>query len=132
MSLRKEDEQHSIYKKPQQYHFALLLYPYITPVFIRLMRFLVRAKIPAEDGNKMVQDPNFLKNLEEYMNKVKPEAAYFLPLDGDRAMAFILNIDNNYEVPSLVEPLFQRMGAKVEVIPVMNFDDLKKGISESR
>jgi hypothetical protein len=47
----------------------------------------------------------------------------------DRAMAFILNIDNNYEVPSLVEPLFQRMGAKVEVIPVMNFDDLKKGIS---
>lgn len=75
------------------------------------------------------RDPNFLKNLEEYMNKVKPEAAYFLPLDGDRAMAFILNIDNNYQVPSLVEPLFQRMGAKVEVIPVMNFDDLKKGIS---
>ena len=56
------------------------------------MKFLVRAKIPAEAGNKMVQDPNFLKNLEEYMNKVKPEAAYFLPLDGDRAMAFILNI----------------------------------------
>jgi hypothetical protein len=70
--------------------------------------------------------------ITKYMNKVKPEAAYFLPLDGDRAMAFILNIDNNYEVPSLVEPLFQRMGAKVEVIPVMNFDDLKKGISESR
>jgi hypothetical protein len=31
----------------------------------------------------------------------------------DRAMAFILNIDNNYEVPSLVEPLFQGMSAKV-------------------
>jgi hypothetical protein len=45
------------------------------------MRFLGRTKIPADAGNKMVQDPNFPKNLEEYMNKVKPEAAYFLPLD---------------------------------------------------
>ena len=29
------------------------------------MRFLILAKIPTEDGNKMVQDPNFLKKLEE-------------------------------------------------------------------
>ena len=28
------------------------------------MRFLIRTRIPTEDGNKMVQDPNFLKNLE--------------------------------------------------------------------
>jgi hypothetical protein len=35
-------------------------------------RFLIRAKIPTEAGNKMVQN---LKNLEEYMNKAKPEAA---------------------------------------------------------
>ena len=96
------------------------------------MRFLVRAKIPTEAGNKMVQDPNFLKNLEDYMNKAKPEAAYFLPLDGDRAMAFIVNMESNYQVPSFAEPLFQRMDAKVEVIPVMNFDDLKKGLSQSR
>lgn len=96
------------------------------------MRLLVRAKIPVDAGNKMVQDPNFLKNLEQYMNKVKPEAAYFTPIDGDRAMSFILNIDNNYEMPSIVEPLFQEMGAKVEVFPVMNFDDLKKGISQMR
>ena len=39
------------------------------------MRFLIRAKIPTEAGNKMVRDPNFLKNLEEYMDKVKPEAS---------------------------------------------------------
>ena len=48
------------------------------------MRFLIRAKIPTEAGNKMVHDPNFLKNLEEYMDKVKPEAAYFMPSNGDR------------------------------------------------
>jgi hypothetical protein len=41
------------------------------------MRFLIRTRIPTEAGNKMVQDPNFLKNLEDYMNKVKPEAGIF-------------------------------------------------------
>ena len=96
------------------------------------MRFLIRTRIPTEAGNKMVQDPNFLKNLEEYMNKVKPEAAYFMPIDGHRSAAFIVNMENNDEVPALVEPLFQWMGANVDVIPVMNFEDLKKGISQNR
>jgi hypothetical protein len=46
------------------------------------MRFLIHAKIPTEDGNKMVEDPNFLKKLEEYINKVKAEAAYFFEAGG--------------------------------------------------
>jgi hypothetical protein len=80
----------------------------------------------------MVQDPNFLKSLEDYMNKVKPEAAYFMSIDGHRSAAFIVNIESNEQVPSLVEPLFQWMGANVDVIPVMYFDDLKKGLSGNR
>jgi hypothetical protein len=96
------------------------------------MRFLIRTRIPTEAGNKMVQDPNFMKNLEEYMNKVKPEAAYFMPIEGHRSAAFIVNMESNDEVPAVVEPLFQWMGANVDVIPVMNFDELKKGISQNR
>ena len=94
------------------------------------MRFLIRTRIPTEAGNKMVQDPNFLKNLEEYMNKVKPEAAYFMPIEGHRSAAFIVNMESNDKVPTIVEPLFQWMGANVDVIPVMNFDELKKGLSQ--
>jgi hypothetical protein len=59
------------------------------------MRFLVRAKTPTDAGNKVVQDTNFLPKLEEYMNKVKPEAAYFMPIDGHRAGAFIVNVESN-------------------------------------
>jgi hypothetical protein len=91
------------------------------------MRFLVRARIPTEPGNKMVQDPNFLTNLEEYINKVKPEAAYFMPVEGQRSMAYIVNVERNDQLPSTVEPLFQ-WGANVDVIPVMNFEDLKNGL----
>ena len=91
------------------------------------MRFLIRARIPAEPGNKMLQDPNFVTKLEEYINKIKPEASYFMPVEGQRSMAYIVNVERNDEIPSKVEQLFQ-WGANVDVIPVMNFDDLKRGL----
>ena len=91
------------------------------------MRFLIRARTPTEAGNKVVQDPNFLTKLE-YMNKVKPEAAYFMPIEGQRAGAFIVNVESNEQLPAMVEPLFQWWGANVDAIPVMNFDELKRGL----
>lgn len=94
------------------------------------MRFIIRAKIPTEAGNRMVKDPNFLKNLEDYMNKAKPEAAYFFEADGNRVMAFIVDMQSVDQIPALAEPLFQ-MGANVEFHPVMSFDDLKKAIPRS-
>jgi hypothetical protein len=92
------------------------------------MRFLIRARTPTDSGNKVVQDPNFLSKLEEYMNKVKPEAAYFMPIEGHRAGAFIVNVESNEQIPAIVEPLFQWWGANVDVVPVMTFDELKKGL----
>lgn len=92
------------------------------------MRFIVRAKIPTEKGNKMVKDPKFIQNLEEYTNKIKPEASYFFEADGNRVCAFIVNIDSVDMIPTIAEPLFQEMGANVEFHPVMSFDDLKKAV----
>jgi hypothetical protein len=92
------------------------------------MRFIVRAKIPTEAGNKMVKDPKFIQNLEEYMNKVKPEASYFFEADGNRVCAFVLNFDTVDMIPVIAEPLFQEMGANVEFHPVMSFNDLKKAV----
>jgi hypothetical protein len=95
------------------------------------MRFLLLAKIPTGDGNKMVQDPNFLKKLEKYINKVKSEATYFFEADGNRVASFIVDIESADQIPVLAEPLFGGMGAHVEFHPVMSFDDLKKGIPQA-
>ena len=95
------------------------------------MRFLIRAKIPTEDGNKMVQDPNLLMKLERYRTKVKAEAAYFFEMDGNRVAAFIVDIQSADQIPILTEPLFSGMGAHVEFHPVMSLDDLKKGIPQA-
>ncbi len=62
------------------------------------MRFLIRARTPTDSGNKVVQDPNFLTKLE---------AAYFMPIEGHRAGAFIVNVESNEQIPAIVEPLFQ-------------------------
>ena len=95
------------------------------------MRFLIRATIPTEAGNMMVQDPNFLRKLEEYINKVNAEAAYFFEADGERVAAFIVEIQTADQIPVLAEPLFSGMGAHVELHPVMSLDDLKKGIPKA-
>ena len=92
------------------------------------MRFLVRAQIPTEIGNKMVKNPEFLQELENYINKVKAEASYFFEAGGDRTFVFIVNIESAEMIPSIAEPLFQDIGAKVEFHPVMVFEDLKKAI----
>jgi hypothetical protein len=96
------------------------------------MRFLIRAIMPTEAGNKAVQDPNFLKNLEDYMNKAKPEAVYFFEAGGERVAVFVVDMQSADQIPALAEPLFIGLGAKVEFHPAMNFDELKKGISQAR
>jgi hypothetical protein len=95
------------------------------------MRFLIRATIPTEDGNKMVQDPNFLRKLEEYVNKVNAEAAYFFEANGSRIASFIVDVQSADQIPVLGEPLFIKMGAHVEFHPVMSLEDLKKGIPKA-
>ena len=95
------------------------------------MRFLISARIPTEDGNKMVQDPNFLSKIEKYVKKVNAEATYFFEAGGNRIVTFIVDIQSAGQIPILVEPLFSGMGAHVEFHPVMSFDDLKKGIPQA-
>ena len=95
------------------------------------MRFIIDAKIPTEDGNKMVQDPNLLEKLEKYINKVKSEATYFFEADGNRVVSFIVDIESANQIPVLIEPLFSGMGAHVELHPVMSLYDLKKGIPQA-
>ncbi|MGA7369338.1 MAG: hypothetical protein WBX01_09425 [Nitrososphaeraceae archaeon] len=93
------------------------------------MRVVVRAMIPTTAGNKMVKDPNFLKNVEDYIEKVNCEAAYFTDLNGMRTMVFVLDLSSPDMIPAIAEPLFQEYDANVEIHPAMNLDDLKKAIS---
>ncbi len=98
---------------------------------IASMRFLVRAQIPTDAGNKMVKNPKFLQELEAYIKKVKAEAAYFFEAGGERTFAFIVDFESAEMIPVIAEPLFQDLGARVEFHPVMLLEDLKKAIEHT-
>ena len=65
------------------------------------MRFLVRAQISTDAGNKMIKNPQFMQNLEDYIKKVNAEASYFFEAGGDRTFVFIVNLESSDMIPSV-------------------------------
>jgi len=64
------------------------------------------------------------------MSKLKPEAAYFAPLDGKRAGMIFFDLTEPSQIVEVVEPLFLDLNATTELVPVMTGDDLRKGLSK--
>ena len=92
------------------------------------MRVLVRVILPTEAGNRAIKGQEFIKNIQSFMDNYKAEAAFFTPSNGDRSANFIIDMPSSDMMATIAEPFFQ-MGARVEMQPVMNFEDLKKGLS---
>jgi hypothetical protein len=93
------------------------------------MRMLLKILIPAEAGTRAIKDGSMARLLEGTLSKLKPEAAYFVAEDGLRTAMIFFDLKDTSEIPSIAEPLFAGLDAKIEIQPVMNVDDLKKGLS---
>jgi hypothetical protein len=65
------------------------------------------------------------------MNKLKPEAAYFAPMNGKRSGLMFFDLAEPSQIIEVVEPLFTKLNADVGIIPVMNGDDLRKGLAKA-
>ena len=59
----------------------------------------------------------------------KPEAAYFTTFDGKRTAYFVFDLPNSLDIPASAEPFFTELNAEVQLAPVMNAEDLQKGLS---
>ena len=66
---------------------------------------------------------------EGTMRNLKSEAAYFIAEGGYRTAMIFFDMQNVSDIPGIVEPLFMGFNAEVELLPVMNADDLKKGLT---
>ena len=92
------------------------------------MKFMIRASFPTAEGNEMVKNPNFIKDMEEYIKNTNAESAYFTPYEGERTAIFIIDVTAPDQIPKIAEPLFA-LGGKVYWNNLMTIDDLKKGLS---
>ena len=95
------------------------------------MRMMLRFTLPVEKGNQAFNDGSLGRTMESIMSKLKPEAAYFAPLDGKRSGMIFFDVADPSQIVEAVEPFFLNLNAAVELVPVMNGDDLRKGLAKA-
>ncbi len=93
------------------------------------MRMMMKVTFPVEVGNRAIKDGSLAKIVEATLGKLKPEAVYFAADHGVRGMMAFFDLKDASDVPVISEPLFMGLDATVDLVPVMNRDDLMKGLT---
>ncbi|MFM9457074.1 DUF3303 family protein [Streptomyces europaeiscabiei] len=93
------------------------------------MRVLFRARMDTEKSNEAIRNGTLGKLMQASMEQVKPEAAYFTTDGGQRTCFMVFDMQESSQMPSIAEPFFLELGADVTYTPVMNPEDLQKGLS---
>ena len=88
------------------------------------MRFMMVCKFPHDEFNDTIRDGMAGQKIQEILEHLQPEAAYFTEFDGQRTGVFIVDIKDATEIPKYAEPFFLTWTADVEFHPVMSPQDL--------
>ena len=92
------------------------------------MRTMVKLTFPTQEANPMIRDGSIGQTMETILGNLQPEAAYFGPLDGKRGAYIVVNMEEETDLVTKIEPFWLELGATVETFPVMNVDDLRAGL----
>ncbi|MFD4525168.1 hypothetical protein ACFWP7_14855 [Streptomyces sp. NPDC058470] len=96
------------------------------------MRVLLKATLDTEKSNEAIRSGKMPELIKEILDHLKPEAAYFAPLDGSRTCLLVFDMKDSSDLPPVGEPFLTQFNAKVEISPIMNAEDLQKGLSQLR
>jgi hypothetical protein len=89
---------------------------------------MLKILIPTETGNHAFKDGSLHKIFETTISKIKPEAAYFVAERGQRCAMIFFDMNDASDIPGIAEPLFAGLNARIQLLPAMNAEDLKKGL----
>ncbi|MCW3108698.1 MAG: hypothetical protein JWQ09_3204 [Segetibacter sp.] len=93
------------------------------------MRTLLKVTLDVVAGNKAIMEGSLSKVIKSTMERINPEASYFLAAeDGCRSCFMVFDLKDPSEIPVIAEPLYMAMNAKVTFTPVMNAEELQKGL----
>jgi hypothetical protein len=93
------------------------------------MRMHLRVETDIEESNKAIKSGKFGEILMAFMEKWKPETAFFTANEGTRCLNFLIQVKDNYEIPVICEPFFFGMKAKITMVPAMVTEDVVKGLA---
>jgi hypothetical protein len=95
------------------------------------MRVLIRFSMPAAAGNRAIADGRLGPIIGQLTELLRPEATYFLTLDGKRTGLLFCDLADVSMIPVVAEPLFNGLDAEVDFIPVMSAADLQAGLARA-
>jgi len=84
-----------------------------------------------EKSGRVLQEGRMQEVLGSVLERLQPETAYFYGEQGRRNMFFVFDMQDPSELPSITEPLFNEAEADVHITPVMNQDDLQRGLQQA-
>lgn len=93
------------------------------------MRVMLRARMDTQVANKAIKNGAMQKLMQSMTDELKPEATYFSASEGERACTMVFDMKDSAQLPTIAEPLFEELGAKIEIQPVMTIEDLQKGLA---
>jgi hypothetical protein len=96
------------------------------------MRMMLQVTVPVDRGNELISSGAMGPLIQKILDQLKPEAAYFGPLNGERTAFLVVNVADAASIPATAEPLFQALNARVQFIPVMNAQDLAVGLAQAQ
>jgi hypothetical protein len=97
-----------------------------------VMRTMLKVQMSVEKGSQALQNGTLPKVMNGFMQEFKPEAAYFFPENGKRTCLMVFDMKDPSQIPLIVERFFMELNAEVTLTPVMNADDLKKGLEAAK
>jgi hypothetical protein len=93
------------------------------------MRTLMKMQmVDTAKANEVIAGGGMPQLMQEMMERLHPEAAYFTPEDGYRTAYIVFDLADPSDLPVITEVLFQQLNARVEFQPVMNREDLQSGL----
>jgi len=84
------------------------------------MRILLNVSVPHETFNAAVRDGSAGQKLKAILDDLKPEAAYFTDMHGQRGVVLIVDLPDPSKIPALAEPWFLTFNANVELKMIMS------------
>ena len=92
------------------------------------MRMMMKMQVDTEAGSRAISDGSLSQLMQETLGRLQPEAAYFGPENGVRTAFIVFDLEDPSQLPALTEPLFSKLKANIQMFPVMDREDLQKGL----
>lgn len=95
------------------------------------MKMLLTVEMPHEPFNSLVRSGKAGEAIGRILDTIRPEMAYFTEQDGKRGAIFVIDVQNQSDVPRFAEPFFLTFQANCKFRILMSPDDLQKaGLAE--